>query len=129
MNKDKKNLSLELKDFLQKCKDKGTKFDGIKKKNPFRIASFNDFYIVTESLEDSVYPSCYAIRFDILLSGIVDAVVNGKTITSTMQYAKEIECSPIYRKANTQNRVGALTKYYYSIHRAFCGKKQKKTNQ
>lgn len=122
MKRDKQSLSSELTSYLQCCVKKKTIFEGVKKVNPFRIALFSYPYIVTESIERGYYPSCYVIKFDILLSGIVEVFLNGKEITSTMQYAKEIECSSIHRETNIHNNVGALSKYYYSIHRAFCYK-------
>lgn len=122
MKNDKQSLKIGLTNYLQYCVDKETKFEGIKKGNPFQIALFSDPYIVTESIEKGHYPSCYVIKFDILLSGVVDVLYHGKEITSTIQYAKEIENSSICRETNTRNKVGALSKYYYSIHRAFCKK-------
>ena len=128
MNKDKLSIWLELKFYLQYCVETKTKFEGINRKNPFRITLFSEHYIVTESVEDGHYPSCYVIKFETLLFGVVETIINNKEITSATQYAEEIEHSSIYRESNTKNKVGALTKYYLSIHKAFCETYQKKEN-
>lgn len=118
MQKNEILLEHEFDDWLSQ--QKGTVFCGTKASvNPFTIALFEKPYIVTESVEEGRYPSCYALNHEILLRGIKQEILANNVIHNGTQYAKEVEYSTIKRESNSGNKGGALTKYYFTIHKSF----------
>lgn len=125
MQKNEIDLEFEFDDWLSRQKE--TVFRGTRASvNPFTIVLFKKPYIVTESVEDGHYPSCYALKHEILFRGIKQEILANKEMLNGTQYAKEVEYSTIKRENNSSNKGGALTKYYFTIHRYFISYYRKK---
>ena len=116
ININDKELEKELLQFLEESKQKKRDFYGRKQgSKPFNIRGFFDGLII---IEYDSNPKHYVLEMEVLLDGIAKVLEKKVEIRLTSDYASQIEYSSIER-SGTSNKTSALTKFYYSIHRAF----------
>ena len=117
--KKNQNMNVNNKDlmqFLKESKQAGKTFYGIRRDSKtFKIRAISEGLII---IEYDSNPKHYVLEFEVLLDGIVKALNKEIEIHLTSDYASKIEFSSINR-SGTNNKTSALTKFYYSIHRAF----------
>lgn len=112
----RKDLKEALFQYLWTAEHKGQVFYGIKRKSKtFMIREVvNDLIII----EYDSYPRHYVLEINVLLDGITIVLEKKIEIHLTSDYASKIEYSTINR-SGINNKTSILTKFYYSIHRAF----------
>lgn len=113
---EKNELKETLLLFLKDAKHKSQVFYGIKRDSKtFVIREIVDDLII---IEFDSYPRHYVLEISVLLDGITKVLDKKVKIHLTSDYASKIEYSTINR-SGTSDKTSILTKFYYSIHRAF----------